>query len=360
MPSPLGLSENDYWGDFTWTSDQFSDFVAETGFTGIRIDAPSLVAIEQRDTAPVVGYFSRTLRDDFELNAERQMIAVAVDLTSKRLRAGLALDTGKTPAPEPPPAGLDPGEGLTFTGFASDLRRQLDLPWEDRKYVVAFLLREHVSNAVRMELGPSPTAYRDPVVEQFLADQRKVARIPPPGPVHPAPNPKSGVIYERISRSPEIPKEPGIVLSVERVAVARRGSTCLCFGSFRLPVTFAETVRPDPETGELPEVGDRQAKAVVPLTLVVTGSARAGPWILEFRVPSYDSVSLPKTPPAPDQEVGVVTGQFAIDLFSHPGMPRNPMTYFITAFGGGLVSGPFCTAVVTEKMLRAQGVEQPT
>jgi hypothetical protein len=360
MPSPLGLSENDYWGDFTWTSDQFSDFVAETGFTGIRIDGPPLVAIDQRESAPVVGYFSRTLRDDLALNTERQMIAVAVDLATKRLRAGLALDTGKTPAPEAPPSGLQPGDGLTFTGFSSDLRRQLDLPWENGKYVVAFLIREHVSNPVKIELGPSPSAYRDPAVEEFLAEQRKLARIPPPRPIQPARKPESGVTYERISRSPELPKENGIALSLERVAVARRGSTCLCFGSFRVPVTYGDVVRRDPETGEMPEVGDPDAKAIVPITLVITGSAVAGPRILEMRVPSRDSVALPEAPPPPDQEVGVVTGHFALDLLSQSGMPRKPMTYFITAFGGGLVSGPFVTAIVTDQMLRAQGVERAT
>ena len=268
MGTPLDLSPDDYWGDFTRTKDQFRDFISETGFRGVRIDAPALVPLDRRDSAPVVGYYVRSLREDVEVDAERQMLAAALDLSSKRLRVGLALDTGKTPASRARPSGDDPGEGATFTAFSSDLRLQLDLPWEKRKYLVAFLVREHLSNPVLMELGSPPTAYRDPAVEAFLANQRKDAAVVPPLPVEPLPTPESGVTFERVSRSPELPEEAGIALSVERVAVARRGSSCLCFGSFRLPVTVGELVRPDPKTGQAPEVGDPNAKAVVPISLL--------------------------------------------------------------------------------------------
>lgn len=360
MGTPLDLSPDDYWGDFTRTRDQFRKLVSDSGFTGLRIDAPALVPLDKRETAPVVGYYARTLREDLEVSAERQMLAAALDLSSKRLHVGLALDTGKTPAPQTPPGGRDPGEGLTFNAFSSDLRMQLDLPWEKRKYLVALLLREHVSNPVLMELGSSPTAYRDPAVEAFLAEQRKKAPVVPPRPVEPEPAPESGVTFQRVSRSPEVPKEPGIALNVERVAVARRGSTCLCFGSFRLPVTVSELVRPDAKTGERPDVGDANAKAVVPISLVITGSEAPGPWIVELRAPSYDAPQPPKGAPAPDADAGIATGHFALDLFAHPAMPRQPMTYFITAFGGASVSGPFQTAVVTEKMLRDAGALEPT
>ncbi len=357
MGTPLDLSPDDYWGDFTRTKDQFRSFISETGFRGVRIDAPALVPLDRRDSAPVVGYYVRSLREDVEVDAERQMLVAALDLATKQLRLGLALDTGKTPASRARPSGADPGEGATFNGFSSDLRLQLDLPWEKRKYLIAFLLREHVSNPVLMELGSPPTAYRDPAVEAFLAEQRKDAPVVPPLPIEPLPTPESGVSFERVSRSPEVPKEPGIALTVERVAVAKRGSSCLCFGSFRLPATVGELVRPDARTGQVPDVGDANAKAVVPISLAITGSVSPGPWVVELRVPSYDAVPPPKGAPPPDAEAGVVTGHFALDLFVHPDMPRQPMTYFITVFAGRSVSGPFQTAVVTEKMLRDAGVE---
>jgi hypothetical protein len=357
MGTPLDLSPDDYWGDFTRTKDQFRKFVSDTGFTGIRIDGPPLVALERRESAPVVGYYVRTLRDDLEVNAERQMLAAAFDLSTKRLRVGLALDTGKTPEAQPPPAGLDPGEGLTFNAFSSDLRIQVDLPWEKRKHLVAFALRETLSNPVVVELGSSPTAYRDPAVEAFLAEQRKNAPIVPPRPITPEAMPEWGVTYARVSRSPEVPKEPGIALSLDPVSVARRGSNCLCFGSFRLPVNVSELVRPDTKSGDLPDVGDPQAKAIVPISLLLTGSASPGPWVIDLRVPTYDAIPAPKGAPPPDAVSGIATGHFALDLFAHPAMPRQPMTYFVTAFGGASVSGPFQTAIVTEKMLRDAGVE---
>jgi hypothetical protein len=357
MPSPLNLSAEDYWGDFTRTADPaFDKFIEENDFVGLRVDAPAQVPIDRRDSFPVVGYYVRTVREDVQVDPEEQLLVAALDLTTHRLHAGLALDTGKTRAPKGPPSDLDPGDGVTYNAFSSDLRRQLDLPWEKRKYLVAFAIREHLSNPLRVELAPSPLAYRDPAVEDFLAEQRKKAPFVPPLPVSPEPKPELGVTYQRVSRSPEVPKEPGIALAIDRVAVARRGSSCLCFGSFRLPVTVGELVRPDPATGKRPEVGDSEAKCIVPITLFITGSEAPGPWLVELRVPSYDAVAVPKgAAPPPEEEVGVVTGFFALDLLQHPGMPRGPMTYFVSAFGGATVNGPFQVAIVTEKMLKDAG-----
>ena len=98
MGTPLDLSTDDYWGDFTRTKDQFRSFISETGFRGVRIDAPALVPLDRRDSAPVVGYYVRSLREDVEVDAERQMLVAALDLATKHLRIDLALDTGKTPA----------------------------------------------------------------------------------------------------------------------------------------------------------------------------------------------------------------------------------------------------------------------
>jgi hypothetical protein len=355
MPTPLELSPEDHWGDFTRTEDRFAALVSETGFRGILIDAPALVPIDRRESAPVVGYYARSLREDLQVVPERQMLAAALDLSTKRLRVGLALDTGKTLAPEGPPATDDPGEGATYTALRADLRAQLDLPWEPRKYLVAFLLREHLSNAVVMELGPSAAAFRDAEVERFLVERRKRAAPLPPPPISPVPSAATGVTYERLSRSPPVPEQPGIALEIDRVAVFRRGASCLCFGSFRLPVAARDLVRPDAAAGAPPAVGDPRATAIIPVTLVATGSESSGPWTIELRVPSYDAI--PPADPAlpPDGEVGMVTGHFALDLFQHPGMPRKAMTYFVTAFGGASVSGPFPVAIVTEKMLRDAG-----
>ena len=56
-----------------------------------------------------------------------------------------------------------------------------------------------------------------------------------------------------------------------------------------------------------------------------------------------------------DTKEATATGHFALDLFQHTGMPRSAMTYFISAFGGATVNGPFQVAVVTEKMLKDAG-----
>jgi hypothetical protein len=108
----------------------------------------------------------------------------------------------------------------------------------------------------------------------------------------------------------------------------------------------------------MPDVGDAEARAVVPISFLVTSSDAPGPWVLALKVPSRDTVKLaPDARPPPDEEVGVVTGYFSLDLLRHPDMPRRARTYYVSAFGGACVCGPFTVSLVTEQMLREAGVE---
>jgi hypothetical protein len=344
---PLKLKDDDFWGDFTRTKPDVIAKVSDEDFRGVIIDAPDLVPLRDRATAPVVGYFVRTLRDDLAIDQATQMIAAATNLGTNHTTVGLALAPQKHPTPIARPT-ADPGEGLTLNAIESDLRDALRLPWEPAKYRVAFLCREWVSNAVTTEFGRPPADFKDPEVEKFLAAQRKSAPVPPPekvSPARPADAAPGGLPdFAKRDDSPPVPAQPGIEFAVDRVVVAKADAACVLRASYRLPVLPREKATPRGEAKEPPDVGDPKATAVLPVTLVLTASDAPGPWTFRLFVPTYDPI-----PPGADP--AVATGHFALDLFRLENFPTTPMTYFVTAVSGPVVSGPKAIGLVTEDML---------
>ena len=340
----LRLQDEEFWGDYQRTRGEVVGEIARDQFLGLLIDAPARVSLNRRTTVPVAGYFARSLRDDLKIQQERQMLVAAVRQDTGELSIALALDTGKIPAPSRPPTG-DPGEGSTLNMFAFDLRGVLGLPWEASRYSVAVILRELVSNPVSIELGRDPTEYEDPAVAAFLAEQRDMAVPPPPPSVFPPPHehPETGQPpdYQPLLDMPAS-KTPGIELRAQRVVVAKDGGKCILQGCFHLPIPRRFRVEARGEGEPMPEVGDPQAKAVVPIHLVVTGSDLPGPCVVGLKVPVYQALA-----PHPAE----ADGYFTVDLFQIPDFPRTPMTYFVTAFGGEAVSQPAPIAVVSEQMI---------
>ncbi|MGE0706666.1 MAG: hypothetical protein AB7N76_05360 [Planctomycetota bacterium] len=359
MPSEvLQLEDEDFWKDPEKTRKQVVQRVSQEDLLGLLVDAPGYVSLDDRESCPVVGYYVRTLLEDQQIEREKQLFALAIDLTTGDLRYGLAVNTGKTPAPRQKPTGTPP-KGKTLDAFSCDLRHQVDLPWRAGKHRVHAILRERRSNPVTVELGPSPTKFQDPEVAKFLAERQTVAAPPPPPAVWPRawraasgfpperwPAPERRVPwYGPEVQGPEIPAEPGIALDVERVVELEPRARCLLRGSFRLPVRRREVVRPDPETGERPDVGDPEATGVVPITIFITGSENPGPWVFQIQVPVRD-------PLASEGEPGLATGRFVIDLLGRfDATPRLPMTYFLYAFNGEHALGPIPYALVEPPVL---------
>jgi hypothetical protein len=342
---PLKLQDDEFWNDISQAESEALSLVSRR-FLGLVIDAPERVSINQRDTAPVVGCFVRTLRDDRVINQHAQMLVAAVDLETNSFSIGLALDTGKIPAPSTAPPTGDPGEGSTANLFETDLRRVLAIPWQPGRYRVATLLREYLSNPVTVTIGRSSLEYQDPEVERFLEEERRRAIPPPPEKIFPLPgrtSAESFAIYRRQPSSPPIPDQPGIVFNMDRVVAAKPEATCMIHGSFRLPVLRRERVISRRDTGRPPDVGDPDATAVVPVTLVATGSDRVGPWVIRLCVPSYDRIA--------DEDLAEASGYFSIDLYSLPGFPHQAMTYFFSAFSGETIAGPKPVGLVSENML---------
>ena len=342
----LRLVDDEFWDDYQRTQSEVIAEIARDDYLGLVLDAPRRVSLGRRDTVPVVGLFARTLRDDRKIRQEERMLVVAVHQDTDELLIGLALDTGKMPAPSGPPPDMDePGEGATVNMFAFDLRHVLGLSWEASRYNVAVLLREFVSNAVTIDLGRDATEYEDPAAVSFLVEQRAQAVPPPPPAVFPDPHarPDTGEPphYEPLSDMP-VPEAPGIRIQAPRVVIAKAGGKCILQGSYRLPVERRHRVEPRGTNASAPLVGDPRARAVVPIHLVVTGSDLPGPWVISLKVPVYQ----PLSPHAAE-----AAGHFTIDLFQMPDFPRTPMTYFLTAFSGQAVSQVLPIAVVSQQMI---------
>jgi hypothetical protein len=168
--------------------------------------------------------------------------------------------------------------------------------------------------------------YEDPAVDDFLREYRARRLAPPmpyPEPAEPAqPLPS----FRREDNSPDIPVEPGIALSVARVSVFAPGTRCVLAGSFRLAIYPQQLVRPP-----------RLDEAIVPITLLLTGSVDPDPKIVRLFVPSYEPVKSVDGGP-------VAVGYFAFDLCRMTNLLVTPQTWFIYAFSGEVMTPAIPTA----------------
>lgn len=340
----FSLDDDDFWDNPTKNKKRLMQGLMKAKRSGVILDAPLRVPTPDRKTLPVAGIHVRTLRENYQIDQEKHLLAVAVDTEDNTVRVGVALGAGKTAAGSPVPPQEDPGEGFVGNMFVCDLARQLGVPVEGR-HAVTMMVREYLSNTCTLEVGPSMHAFEDDEVRRYVEARRgasqppAVHRIWPPlpqisgaiarvleGALDPFPN------YKQRDDSPPVPDDVGVNFTIDRVAEAIPGQRCLLRGAFRLPVTRHERVGFDPQTGRLADVGCPGATAVVAIHLVATGTSLTGPFVFPLRVPSFDALE-----PGADT---VATGFFNIDLFALEAMPKRAGTYFFTAFSRDVTRGP--------------------
>jgi hypothetical protein len=218
------------------------------------------------------------------------------------------------PGPKVPDTGHVP-KGWSARVADLDARERLGLRWSATTHLLTVLLLDKQTNRVRVRLGAGATAYEDEEVLKFLAEERAKKGPPPPWPTPGEHLPT----FQKTARSPAVPDKTGIALAIDRVLVVPGAAEL--HGSFRLPIARRHV---------------RDTEAVVPITLVITGSESAAPVVLPLQVPVAISS------PAPAE----VTGHFGLDLLSVPAMPRSAQTYFMYAFAGELLVGPVPFAFV--------------
>jgi hypothetical protein len=340
----FGLEDKDYWSDPWRTRRSVQRQMMESGADAFVIGAPRLVALSEHSTLPLA--ILRVCNPKVATSIPTKGIAIvtAVDLNTRELRARLAFD----PEPESAAPYLGDGSGKPDT-FANDptamrsdaltvdLAQRLHIPMLHGEHLLSVIMRERVSNRCRMKLVES-TSYEDPEVDKFVSEFQSRQD----GPLGITPQPRPAIAsYEAHPRSPEIPKEPGVTLAVERVSVLTAAPRCLVFGSYRLPVRSRDRVQmlSVPEQAITPNGAAivESGGALVRISLLLTGSVDTAPQILSMKVPSR--MVTPGENPLAD-------GHFALDLCKLLKFSGRPQTYFVYAFSGEVMAGPCLAAFV--------------
>jgi hypothetical protein len=325
--------------------DALARFIAERAL-GTALRMPASVLSTGDGSLPLAGCRVTTQREAAQRPPfEDVALLVASHVDSARVYAARAFAPG-TEADDPAPAPPDPGEGYTGSTFRIDVARRLGFRPEPGTFAVWLIVRGEAHGPARIQVvKPTPTpapGYSDPEVAKFIAEWRK-RNVPKPRGADPASVwPPEAVFgnypsYRAGAESPPLPQR-GISLWTKRVLLLETNARWVLAGSFRLAIPRRHVV--------LEPVSGYPATAVLPITIVLTASTAAGPFVRHMRVPS-------KTPVDTRDDAPVVEGHFTLNLLSLPGMWRAPDTYFVYAVCGETMSQPAVTALVSEAMLAA-------
>jgi hypothetical protein len=280
----------------------------------LHLEAPRFVALD-RGEQPWLTVGAAGRGDALaQLRLERRAFVVAVDVERGHARVVHAAATdGATPR-VPPAPGFEGGLGPAPTTRGAQVARfamwDRGSPWPPGTYALVAVAAERTSPRIETVIGRASTTV-DPVAEPVAPELLRV--WPPPDPAGNLPH------YQPLPQSPKAPSEPGVVLVVPRVAPT---GTAVVHASFRARLR-PRWVMP--------------FGAVVPITLVLTGSEDPTPIVLALRVPSFGSIDPARPPPT-------VTGTFALDLMKLAPLAASPQAWFLHAFSTDVSAPP---AVIT-------------
>ena len=314
------ISDAEFWGDPFKGRDDLEDPLFADEKDALLVDGPCKVTLDIRRTLPVaalrVSHFALATGVPFNKFA----ILVCSEIESGRVRVGRAVTpSAKREVPDQP----SEGEGMTGEAHLLDLRKQLDLPWKPGHLAVSLILREQISDPLHVALELSPGAYRDLAVEEQREKDRLAA---PPPELHPKPG-AALPAWGKLDDAPEVPAAAGLVLSGPRVVKLHSREPLVVKGSFRVQLPRNCFVSGERAAG-IPL--DPKPAALVPITLVITGSKAPAPFRYDLVVPSWDA----------DASTGIAAGQFAVDLDDAGNLRSTARTLFVYAFAGAARFGP--------------------
>jgi hypothetical protein len=333
---PLRLSDDDFWTDPTRTRDEVQGPYMSEGREVLFFDAPSVVPLEARETAPTQALRVATFDTLSQRPFRKSAIVTAVDIANNRVYADVAVrPSGRESDPTPRKYTGPPVKGMGTEVFTIELRERLALPWEAGRYLARLLIADQITDPRTIEFKPG--GFIDPAVEKFREQERTRTNVPA---LAPAPGPGLA-IFRQDKQSPALPPSEGLALSAPRVLDLDQPGPCFLRGSFRLPVLRRHLVPQGTKAGAEPlfdqlknqPAGTPQPTAVVPITLVGTGSSMAGPYVWRLMIPTFDRVD------ASDQRP-VVTGFFSIDLRTLNGFDTTQQTMYLYALSDRAVAGP--------------------
>jgi len=312
---------------------------------GTVLRTPERVPAEDNGALLLTGYRVTTLKTAAQWPPfEYMAVLIGSHLESGQIVAAPA-HTPATVAFNQPPAPQDAGEGFTGSVFRFDVADRLGSRPPTGTLCLWLIVRGEYSGPAKIKVfKPDLRPIEDPEVVKFLArwriQNKQKPRSADPATVWPPeavfgshPSYRSRVI------GPPVPAQ-GISIQAPNVVIDGGLTQWILSGSYRLRVARRHIV-------ETPVCG-YSTTAVVPITLVVTTNKAAGPVVLHLRLPSESPVAHSSLAP-------MVEGRFTLNLFTMPGMWREPGTYFIYAVCGDTLSAPAVTSLTTDTTLVRAG-----
>ena len=340
--SPYKIADSVFWSNPDRGSDPLAtEPIGE--YNGILIDAPKRVFTNLRKTLPAGIYHHGSARELAHITFLKHGALVLVNPSENKIYAA----TGRAVATNNPLKGrkaVDPdsiGDAAMSVAYPAELRSCLNLPWRPGRFTLMAMLRDHVSNKVPIELMRTEGSYNDPAVRNYERDLRAKRNPPMIDPLPGTPLPS----YRKSPQFPELKDdEPCLMLDVPRIVDLKRDPRGIVRGSFRTTALPEEILKPDYLTPlYLENPKEQKPTAIVTVNLLILGSDDGHIAVVPLHIPIYEQISW--TPP--DGELPLVNGYFSFNLLRLPGVSRTPQTYFLFAFSGELIGGPFPYALVS-------------
>lgn len=339
---PLNLTDADFWADPRRTRGELEGPLMDAGRDVLLFDAPAVVPIDVRDSAPTQALRVARLATLRERPFREHAVIVAIDLDNNVVQAAQAIEPPvRQVPPRAPPSDRPAQEGMGSETYTIDLRARLELPWEPGRVQARLIVGDVATPPRTLELKATSRT-PDPEVQRMQARERLRTRVPALVPAPDAP----GTDYGRDRQTPPLPEGPGLALAAPRVC--EPGSPCLLRGSFRLPVLKRHIVPPGapvPGTEALRTqwaaqsvAGKRLPTAVVPVTLVGTGSLGGTPSVWRLVVPVFEALDF-----STDQPTGI--GTFSLDLRALAGFADEEQTWQVYGFSDEAFAGPLPVAL---------------
>lgn len=340
---PLKLSDDDFWGHPERTRREAARPFVKARQEALLLDAPLQVQLNARETLPL-----QVLRvatpSSFQRQAfDRYAVLVTTDLVNNITLAATAVapSIDETSAPEPIDASLPLPEGIGTEAYTIDLRERLNLPWEPGRLLVRLIMLDQITAPRPVELQRS-VAFEDRAVQEFQALARLRTQVPALTP------PPDAALHalQREAKVPALPDGLGLNLAAPRVCSMNTSAPCVLRASFRLPVlkrhilppglkgsTGAGTEAIRAQFAQASAQGLPLPLAVVPITLVATGSESAEPLVWRLVVPVHNAIDYSHEQPQ-------AIGSFSLDLRGLQGFEAQEQTLFVYAFSDAAMFGP--------------------
>lgn len=282
---------------------------ARTDFRGLAVAAPQQIPTDSQSVVPLVVLSQKTALRAWQVGEQYNLMLAVTDVDSGNLRLARALvDPKDEESPNAPPAARPAAPTGNAATALSTKAHRLDLPVQPgltANLAIAALSFDWVSNTVAVSLaGSRPKA---PTVVR---------------PITPAPSALPGLPTYAASNQTPKPPASGLDFAVT-LRAGVEPSSVFVQGAFSKTLGMHEHLRVPQFVRD--NAADRQATAVVPMSIAVLGLDWKAPRSYAIGVPVY---GMPDVPPGQR-----VSGQFAVEMPLNVALPAGDYVAYVLMDG---------------------------